>query len=342
MTRRLAVLGATAALASVTAVALATTPGTDGPITFRRYLNADQSRSALYMMAPDGSGVRAIARSPRRTVYDQPDWAPDGASLAFTVFPANGPAWVAQVDADGSGLHQVTPRCRRKPAPDRVPVGCEDAANVSFTPDGLHLTYSRATGRVRQFPRYEWDQIEHSAIAVIGIDGTGRRELLRLPAYAGDLEFAQVSPDGRYIAFERTNSPLVRPRLAHAVFVMNADGSGVHRVTPWSLHAGDNPDWAPDSSRILFRSKEDVDDERSQYFTVRPDGSDLTQLTHFPFAHRRLFSAAYSPDGQRIVFARADTKGRGDVWIMNADGSDPHPVLTAAPWDSAPDWGAAG
>jgi hypothetical protein len=42
------------------------------------------------------------------------------------------------------------------------------------------------------------------------------------------------------------------------------------------------------------------------------------------------------------VFAKADAKGRGDVWIMNADGSNPHPVETAKPWDSAVDWGSAG
>jgi Tol biopolymer transport system component len=86
----------------------------------------------------------------------------------------------------------------------------------------------------------------------------------------------------------------------------------------------------------------DVDDERSQYYTVRPDGTGLTQISHFPFMRRRLFSATFSPDGQQIVFAKADAYGLGDVWIMNADGSDPHPVQTAKPWDSAPDWGSAG
>ena len=99
--------------------------------------------------------------------------------------------------------------------------------------------------------------------------------------------------------------------------------------------------FTPDGSRILFRSKVDVDDERSQYYTVRPDGTGLTQISHFAFERRRLFSATFSPDGQQIVFAKADAKGRGDVWIMNADGSNLHSVFAAAPWDSAPDWGPA-
>src|SRR5215207_7314761 len=267
---------------------------------------------------PTAASSGKIVRSPPRRNDDGPDWAPDGKLIVFSRNPAVGPHWIEVVNADGTGLRRVTPRCARAPAPNRVPRGCEDAGEPSFTPDGGHVT-----------------------VAIIAVDGTAEREILRLPRYAGDIHYPQVSPDGRLIVFERFNSPLARPRLTRALFVMNADGSGVHRVTPWRLQAGDGPDWAPDGSRILFRSKVDVDDERSQYYTVRPDGTGLTQISHFPFTRRRLFSATFSPDGQQIVFAKADAKGRGDVWIMNADGSNPHSVFAAAPWDSAPDWGAA-
>lgn len=293
------------------------------------------------MVNPDGSGLQRIALSPKDQVYDQPDWSPDGNQIAFGIFPANGPASVAVVRGDGTGMRQVTPACTKKPAPNAVPAGCEDAANVSFTPDGQHLTYTRATGHVRNFPKYQWDQIEHAAVAIIGTDGTGERTLLQLPRYAGDFNYPQMSPNGKWIVFERVNSPLSKPKLGRALFVMNTDGSNVRRITPWKLSGGDNPDWAPDSSRILFRSNEDVNDVRSQYYTVRPDGTGLTRLTNFRFSpNRRLFSATFSPDGKQIVFGRADSNGRGDLWVMNADGSNPHPVFSAKPWDSAPDWGS--
>jgi TolB protein len=223
-----------------------------------------------------------------------------------------------------------------------VPSGCEDAGEPSFAPDGEQVTYVRATGRIRRFKKFDYEQIQHAAVAIIGVDGSGGREILRLPPYSGDVHYPQVSPDGRLIVFERANSPLSRPRFGRALFVMNVDGTGLHRVTPWKLYGGDNPDWSPDSSRILFRSNEEINDERSQYYTVRPDGTGLTQLTNFPFTHRRLFSTTFSPDGTQIVFAKADAKGRGDIWIMNADGSNPHPVQQAKPWDSAPDWGSSG
>jgi Tol biopolymer transport system component len=339
--KRLALVGALVAVATASAAALATPPGTNGQIAFRRYLNDTHSQTALFTMNADGSNPRQIVRSPPPRNDDQPDWAPDGKLIVFSRNPAVGPHWIDVVSADGTGERSVTPRCRKKPTFGGVPPGCEDAGEPSFAPDGAQITFARATGRVRRFKKFNYEQIEHAAVAIIAIDGTGEREILRLARYAGDIHYPQMSPDGRQIVFERFNSPLSRPRLKRALFAMNADGSAVHRVTPWQLQAGDGPDWAPDGSRILFRSKVDVDDERSQYYTVRPDGTGLTQLSHFPFTKQRLFSATFSPDGQQIVFAKADAKGRGDVWVMNADGSNPHPVLTAAPWDSAPDWGAA-
>jgi TolB protein len=332
--------GLTAVAAGAAATALATPPGSNGQIAFRRWLNDETSRSALYTMNPDGTGVRRIVPRLRRAHDDQPDWSPDGRVLAFSRFPDDGPAWIDVVNSDGTGLRRVTPRCARKPPPNRVPRGCEDAANVSFTPDGQHLLFTRATGHIRGFPRYEWDQIEHSAVAITAIDGTGEREILRLGRYAGDAGFPQMSPDGRLILFERHNSPLRRPRMGQAIFVMNADGTNVHRVTPWKLRGGDNPDWAPDSSRILFRSREEADAERAQFYTVRPDGTGLTRLTNFPNEHRRVFSASFSPDGTQIVYARAsDHREHGDLWLMNADGTNHRPLYAVPAADSAPDWG---
>jgi Tol biopolymer transport system component len=244
------------------------------------------------------------------------------------------------VNGDGSGLGRVTPLCRHRFVLPRIPRGCSDATGGSFTPDGRHILYARASGRIRSFPQLESELVEHSAVAVVGADGRGGRDVHRLPRYAGELSSPQMSPDGRLIAFERANGPLARPRFGRALFVMNADGSNARRVTPWGLHAGDTTDWAPDSSRLLFRSNVGFNDQRSQYFTVRPDGTGRTRLTSFP-AGRRLFSASFSPDGTQIVFAIADPLGRGDLWVMNADGTAAHPLLLDPAADSAPDWSAA-
>jgi Tol biopolymer transport system component len=79
------------------------------------------------------------------------------------------------------------------------------------------------------------------------------------------------------------------------------------------------PDWAPDGSRILFRSNEGLDESRSQFYTVRPDGTQLRQLTDFA-AGTKLFKATYSPDGRQIVVGQGDAEKRGDLWAMTPTG----------------------
>jgi len=175
---------------------------------------------------------------------------------------------------------------------------------------------------------------------MIGTDGTGRREILRLPAYSGDAAFPLVSPDGRTILFEMQTSPLAHPRLSHGVYTVGVDGTGLRRITPLKLHAGDGPDWSPDAKRVVFRSNEDNGDNlKSQIFTMNADGTDRVQLTHFPKG-TGLFSSSYSPDGTRIVFGMAAKGKLPDVYTMALTGGDVQRVTRSPKWDSAPDWGA--
>jgi TolB protein len=339
--RRVALAGALGALivAVSISVALATAPGQNGGIAFRRYLDAKQTRAAVLTIAADSSGERQITRPPAHTLDDQPDWSPDGRRIVFSRCPPDNVCRLMIVNADGTALRALTRSCRTHPGPKGLPRGCEDAANPSFTPDGQHVLYTRATGRAKTFPKLHTDEIQHSAIAMIDADGTGKRVILRLRAYSGDANNPQLSPDGRTIVFEEATSPLGRPRLSHAVFTVGVDGRGVHRVTPWRLRAGDGPDWAPDGSRILFRSNEDVGDfAKSQLYTIRPDGSGLTQVTHRSGA-TKLLSASFSPDGTRIVFAMAPKGRLPDLYTMATDGSDVQRVTRTRQWDSRPDWG---
>ncbi len=55
--------------------------------------------------------------------------------------------------------------------------------------------------------------------------------------------------------------------------------------------------------------------ERSDIYVIRPDGSGLRRVTF----DGRSAEPAWSPDGQRIVFARY-AGSHGAVWIMNANG----------------------
>src|SRR5215211_9157646 len=119
--KRLVFVGALVVIASVAAAAVATTPSSNGQIAFRRWLNDETTRSALYTINADGTGVRRIVRPFRRGHDDQPDWSPDGSRLAFSRCPNDKPCRLMVVNADGSGLRSVTPRCRRKFVFPRLP-----------------------------------------------------------------------------------------------------------------------------------------------------------------------------------------------------------------------------
>jgi Tol biopolymer transport system component len=330
------VLALLAVLAAVGVGALvskadATGPGANGKIAFRRYFNDAHTWGAIFVSNADGTGPRQVTRPPRDVFDDYPDWSPNGSSLVFQ--RSGRPYAIYTVKPDGSGLTRVSPPCSAS-GPD-LETKCEDGAAASFLPDGRHVVYTRSTGKVRHFPG--WDQIEHSDIVVRDVDGANPRVLVRSRPFGGDQLSPQFSPDGSRFVYERVNSPLSKPPRQRALFVVNADGSRQRRITPWGLNAGDGADWSPDGTRILFRSQLDTG-RQSQLYTIRPDGSRLRQLTSF----RRgtlLLSASFSPDGQRIVFSKAGRRGKADVFVMRADGTNIWPITRTALWDSAPDWG---
>jgi TolB protein len=89
------------------------------------------------------------------------------------------------------------------------------------------------------------------------------------------------------------------------------------------------------NGRIVFVSDRDAPGANGrEIYTANADGSDPLRLTSnlVPDA-----DPAYSPDGSKIAFTRAN-----DIWVMNADGSRPDPVTGAEGPDSQPAWSPDG
>jgi Tol biopolymer transport system component len=317
----------------VTAVALATYPGTNGRIAFRRYFNDSHTKSAIFTIKSDGSGEVQVTHVLPHAFDDQPDWSPEGRRLAFTRCVVDGPCAVYLVRADGSGVKRLTPPCASGPPK------CADDANISFLPDGKHVVFTRSTGTVRHSP--SWDQIQHSDLVVSDLNGRHVRKIIGSKPFTADYDFAAFSPDGKRFVYERANAPWVTGGAGHsALFVANANGSGERRISPWSLDAGDNPDWSPDGNWIVFRTHV-RSDRGCQIELIHPDGSGLQQLTHFKTS-ANVRSAAFSPDSKQVVLATDNNQGGNpDVYVMNLDGSDLHKITTSTLWDSAADWGTA-
>jgi TolB protein len=318
-------------LASIALPAGATVPGKNSDLAFRRYLDTNESWGAIFVVGPDGKNERQLTRPPQGVVDEQPDWSPDGSRIVFHREYQDKPFEVFSIKADGSDLRQLDPGC-----PAGIPATqiCEEN-QPAWSPDGRRIAFFWPYGRLKMIRGEEW--IEVGAIAVMDADGGNVRQLtqLRRPTSSEDIE-PVWSPDGKRIAFVRLNST-AQPHDGRAIFVMNADGSGQRRLTPWRLNAGDHPDWSPDGKQILFRSPTE-ELVGTNLYTVRPDGGELRRLTRFGKTVEVL-SASFSPDGKWIVFAKTGAKGQPDLFVMRSDGNGMRQVTRTGDWESAPDWG---
>ena len=72
-------------------------------------------------------------------------------------------------------------------------------------------------------------------------------------------------------------------------------------------------------------------------YTVRPDGSDLSQLTNNDDGSQVLASS-FSSDSEWLVFAMTGVGGQPDLYVMRTDGTDLSQLTTTPLWESAPDW----
>jgi Tol biopolymer transport system component len=238
--------------------------------------------------------------------------------------------------SDGSAQQMLSSACGAKLRP-----GCAEDHGAKYSPDGRSIAFVRfpVTGR-----------------ASLAIGDTRLRSVRllypfgRQPGIPGPGGVAW-SPDGKQIAFSADNGKRYKPVNGLAIFVINVDGTGLRRLTPWSLRAGgdsDSLDWSPDGAHILFRTvvvkHEEPGPSTGNLYTVRPNGSDLHRLTDFP-AGTPVQLGSYSPDGTSVVFttgAGATTTSGStwpDVFVIKADGTGLTPVTRTRNWEGTPDWG---
>ncbi len=309
-----------------------TAPGTNGDLVFRRYFDDSHTWGAIFTTTTGGARVRQLTHPPRGVLDNVPDWSPDGRHIAFQ-----------RVDPNGCG-----PGCET----DDIWVVTSDGktlARVAYDPEGKGcFSHGRGAGGIcRNAPGWAPDgkriaftcesQPKGQRTCVVNADGSGLHELKQTPDAGEEDVWPQWSPDGRRLVVQR------QLENRRAVFVIDADGGDPRRLTPWSLRGGE-PDWSPDGRRIVFTSNEDGPSNVSaNLYTVRSDGTGLTQLTHARGGHVQYLSASFSPDGKWLTVSRAPgsgKKGNADVYVMQADGTGLRQVTRAPAWDSSTDWGS--
>jgi len=109
-----------------------------------------------------------------------------------------------------------------------------------------------------------------------------------------------VSPDGRWVVFSVTEPDYNAEKSVTDLWIVPADGSAPERRLTAVDGTESDPQWSPDSKRLLFRAKRE-DDEASQVYVLDMTG---------PGEARRVTSLStgvddpqWSPDGRSIAFS---------------------------------------
>ncbi|MGF6721823.1 Tol biopolymer transport system component [Paraburkholderia sp. GAS41] len=150
--------------------------------------------------------------------------------------------------------------------------------------------------------------------------------------------FPSYSPDGKKIVY-RVWSPKVQ-----GLRVIDLD---THADTVLTTEPDNLPGWSPDGSKIVFTRKEvnPADPNKFHYdvYTIHPDGTGLTRLTtpganqgHAVWTYDGRIAYSSGVYGFRDELALYDNSFQpdGQNWVMNADGSEQHPI-TDTLWEEA-------
>jgi Tol biopolymer transport system component len=272
----------------------ATLPGPNGLIAFRGEL---EGHGQLYTIRPDGTDQRQITNLPGDAFL--PHWSPESNRIVFEFDPANivnnDFCNIATMNRNGGGL-RILPLAN----------GDQCEASATFSADGHRIYYEgfdgvsrdaifsmKTNGTDRRFltecqgsgvtdPEVSPDGTMisftcgspdgDSALFDANIDGSG---LHQLTPFSDEVGFkSDWSPDSQRIMFITTANDQVN------TWTIARDGSDLFQVTdypPGGTRALGNS-YSPDGQWISLRIEQDG---VYALFQIRPDGTDLTQITPF-------------------------------------------------------------
>jgi TolB protein len=300
----------------------ATFQGKPGPIAFQRIVNPDdEDSSQIFSVARPGAKARKLTSGGNGF---NPDYSPDGERIVFERrFGGVMPDAIFTMGSDGASPTRIQTTCVADP--------CLGDDSPAWSPDGNRLVFERAFG-----PIVNDEAAGGLDLVTSNADGTNERVILQSLPLGKEPHDAQWSPDGTRVAVTMLNIT-AKPRNGSAIYVLNADGSDFHQITPLRLNAG-SPDWSPNGKRIAFNSSFEGQ-AAVEVYSVRPDGSRLKRLRKEP-EDSFSFEPSWSPNGKRLAFVRGIRKTFPHIWTMKRNGKGLRQVTHGSKPDVRPDWGS--
>jgi TolB protein len=288
------------------------------------------SGGPIYVMNANGSNLRYL------TSGIDPALSPDGRQVAFTRWMGNstgvlGDLWV--INTDGSGERKVTGEVQQPKSPTWSADGKTITLNIQR---GSSISPRRCLPDDFPIP-FGADEIvrEGDKLCYRVVDPYWR--LRSVDVATG----AYTDLPGDVKSFAPTQDPNNPWRIVYTGErgLVNVD---ITRGNIWPLTDDPQdrgPVFSPDGKKIATTYRQT---DHWEVHTINADGTGRARLTETPasvLVDQQLkgqparswnnAAPAWSPDGKQIAFL-TDRTGQWEIWVMNADGSNQRPLLSAS------------
>lgn len=257
---------------------------------------------ALAVFAATIGGFFALTRVFREREEPPPIVAPSASNglIVFSLPLESGGEQLFGVAPDGSALRQLTPE------------GAAVYRSPDVAPDGTTIV------AVHEIEGFEPGQ---SVLVTVPITGGSPTWLSKETWVVNDPTW---SPDGSRIAFAGS------PGGPFGIYVLDIATGDATLVPGTDEISVGNPTWSPDGFRIAFEARDGTQPDQWDIYSVRPDGSELTNLTRTPNYSETMPTWSWTLD--RIAFIEIGPAD-GALLTMSAAGTD---QMTAYSGELAP------
>lgn len=273
--------------------------GKKGYFTSKIVVSSDRAGGkAKEIFIMDWDAANVVRKTFTKNISISPNWSPDGKSILYTTYTFHKNA--KQTNTDLLSLDLISNK--------KYVLSWQRGVNSggTYSPDGKHIYLSISNGDNHDIYRIDPDgknrvQITKGKFGELNVEPSvspdgkkiafsstrnGRKPMIYIMntdgsdikqvTYAGDYNSSPSwSPDGKKIVFAGQD------KTHYDIFIMNADGTGLERLTSAKMKNGrpaDNeyPTFSPDGRQVMFTSKRTG---THQLYLINIDGTGERRLT---------------------------------------------------------------